>query len=225
MRIHTGVRPYKCTHCDRAFTQSNDLTLHIRRHTGEKPYVCGICGDRFIQGTALQTHRKLQGHFEENNQPAPFASISVNNPNRFTNANRVNRIRIYPDNLTITSTEAPVIKPVISRKKTASVNAETTVVPSSTSPFVQPISASIAQPVEMILPQTNELESSNTNQSDAVAIQNTNESESVIPNVSIAPTFISNGVNFLANQVLMQNIEVSTAILSIASYNSNFNQQ
>lgn len=31
MRIHTGVRPYKCTHCDRAFTQSNDLTLHIRR--------------------------------------------------------------------------------------------------------------------------------------------------------------------------------------------------
>lgn len=46
---------------------------------------------RFIQGTALQTHRRLQGHFEEN-QPTPFASISVNNPNRYTNANRVNRI-------------------------------------------------------------------------------------------------------------------------------------
>ncbi|XP_037040901.1 zinc finger protein 84-like isoform X2 [Bradysia coprophila] len=91
MRIHTGIRPYKCTYCDRAFTQSNDLTLHIRRHTGDKPYVCGICGDRFIQGTALQTHRRLQGHFEEN-QPTPFASISVNNPNRYTNANRVNRI-------------------------------------------------------------------------------------------------------------------------------------
>lgn len=94
MRIHTGVRPYKCTYCDRAFTQSNDLTLHIRRHTGDKPYVCGVCGDRFIQGTALQTHRRTHGHYEESNQPTPFASISVNNPNRYTNANRVNRIGI-----------------------------------------------------------------------------------------------------------------------------------
>uniref|UniRef100_A0A1L8DIX4 C2h2-type zn-finger protein n=1 Tax=Nyssomyia neivai TaxID=330878 RepID=A0A1L8DIX4_9DIPT len=96
MRIHTGVRPYKCTYCDRAFTQSNDLTLHIRRHTGDKPYVCGICGDRFIQGTALAAHRRMQGHYEEVNQPTPFSSISVNNPNRFTNANRVNRIGIPP---------------------------------------------------------------------------------------------------------------------------------
>ncbi|XP_059621870.1 zinc finger protein 271-like isoform X2 [Phlebotomus argentipes] len=100
MRIHTGVRPYKCTYCDRAFTQSNDLTLHIRRHTGDKPYVCGICGDRFIQGTALAAHRRMQGHYEEVNQPTPFSSISVNNPNRFTNANRVNRIGIPPPNQT-----------------------------------------------------------------------------------------------------------------------------
>lgn len=104
MRIHTGVRPYKCTYCDRAFTQSNDLTLHIRRHTGDKPYVCGICGDRFIQGTALQTHRRMQGHFEDN-QPTPFASISVNNPNRYTNANRVNRIGI-------TALENPIKKEI-----------------------------------------------------------------------------------------------------------------
>lgn len=136
MRIHTGIRPYKCTYCDRAFTQSNDLTLHIRRHTGKRilsqsqsPFFFFIIKiihqatnrtfaayveigkrhpmptlmlfqliflifytiTRFIQGTALQTHRRLQGHFEEN-QPTPFASISVNNPNRYTNANRVNRI-------------------------------------------------------------------------------------------------------------------------------------
>lgn len=106
MRIHTGVRPYKCTFCDRAFTQSNDLTLHIRRHTGDKPYVCGICGDRFIQGTALAAHRRMQQHYEEN-QPGPFSSISQNNPNRFTNANRVNRIGASTSGTATTIAAAP----------------------------------------------------------------------------------------------------------------------
>lgn len=110
MRIHTGVRPYKCTFCDRAFTQSNDLTLHIRRHTGDKPYVCGICGDRFIQGTALAAHRRMQQHFEEN-QAGPFSSISQNNPNRFTNANRVNRIGASTTATTTTGT-TPVPAPL-----------------------------------------------------------------------------------------------------------------
>ncbi|XP_055605800.1 endothelial zinc finger protein induced by tumor necrosis factor alpha-like, partial [Uranotaenia lowii] len=62
---HTGLRPYACTYCDRTFTQSNDLTLHVRRHTGEKPYVCGTCGERFIQGTSLKAHQRSRGHFEE----------------------------------------------------------------------------------------------------------------------------------------------------------------
>lgn len=92
LRIHTGVRPYKCTYCDRAFTQSNDLTLHIRRHTGDKPYVCGVCGDRFIQGTALQAHRRMKSHFEGPENDAPFASMSMNNPNRYNSQNRVDRI-------------------------------------------------------------------------------------------------------------------------------------
>lgn len=111
MRIHTGVRPYKCTFCDRAFTQSNDLTLHIRRHTGDKPYVCGICGDRFIQGTALAAHRRMQQHYEEN-QPGPFSSISQNNPNRFTNANRVNRIGASTSGTTATTTTTAPTAPV-----------------------------------------------------------------------------------------------------------------
>lgn len=84
MRIHTGVRPYKCTFCDRAFTQSNDLTLHIRRHTGDKPYMCGVCGDRFIQGTALQTHRRQTGHYEPtlNETKQSYSIVSVNDPHR-----------------------------------------------------------------------------------------------------------------------------------------------
>ena len=100
MRIHSGIRPYKCTYCDRAFTQSNDLTIHVRRHTGEKPYVCGICGERFIQGTALQNHRKSRGHWEEGNSNVPFSYISQNNPNPLNNSGRVDRIGMPKNNAT-----------------------------------------------------------------------------------------------------------------------------
>ncbi|GAB0099263.1 zinc finger protein 420 [Sergentomyia squamirostris] len=124
MRIHTGVRPYKCTYCDRAFTQSNDLTLHIRRHTGDKPYVCGICGDRFIQGTALAAHRRMQGHYEEVNQPTPFSSISVNNPNRYTNANRVNRIGMIPPTTTQSQTTTLIISPTTAQATVTNIKSE-----------------------------------------------------------------------------------------------------
>lgn len=146
MRIHTGVRPYQCTckwlqvsclnsrlllnfsiilDCERAFTQSNDLTLHIRRHTGEKPYVCAVCGDRFIQGTALKQHQRMQGHFE-GSQPSPYSSISVNNPSRYTNSNLVNR-RYNPDQpqqQQSSGNQSLPIKPVIPRRRAANNSAQ-----------------------------------------------------------------------------------------------------
>jgi hypothetical protein len=51
-----------------------------------------VCGDRFIQGTALKAHQKAQQHFDDSKKESPFASISVNNPNRFSNTNHVARI-------------------------------------------------------------------------------------------------------------------------------------
>jgi hypothetical protein len=51
-----------------------------------------VCGDRFIQGTALKAHQKAQQHFDDSKKESPFASISVNNPNRFSNANHVARV-------------------------------------------------------------------------------------------------------------------------------------
>ncbi|KAJ6635839.1 Zinc finger protein [Pseudolycoriella hygida] len=152
MRIHTGIRPYKCTYCDRAFTQSNDLTLHIRRHTGDKPYVCGICGDRFIQGTALQTHRRLQGHFE-NNQPTPFSSISVNNPNRYTNANRVNRIGTISLNVDelIKQEKASSSTDAVHSMNVASSNASPEMTRSSTATYIPNGSTYLSMDVQPIL--------------------------------------------------------------------------
>ncbi|XP_066924200.1 uncharacterized protein [Clytia hemisphaerica] len=58
MFVHTGERPYKCSHasCTKAFYSTNDLRRHERTHSGERPYECPECHKRFSTTISLKTH-------------------------------------------------------------------------------------------------------------------------------------------------------------------------
>ncbi|KAK0402648.1 hypothetical protein QR680_016452 [Steinernema hermaphroditum] len=61
VRTHTDERPYPCDLCNKSFRRQDHLRDHRFIHSKEKPFVCDVCGKGFCQSRTLQTH-KHQNH-------------------------------------------------------------------------------------------------------------------------------------------------------------------
>lgn len=60
MRTHTGEKPYQCTWkgCGWKFARSDELTRHYRKHTGDRPFQCVYCERAFSRSDHLSLHMK-----------------------------------------------------------------------------------------------------------------------------------------------------------------------
>jgi uncharacterized Zn-finger protein len=71
--IHMGIKKHICTTCEKSFTRTDHLVVHMRIHTGEKPFTCNQCDKKFFQKSNFKQHvNKYHSPFTKNN----FSTLS-----------------------------------------------------------------------------------------------------------------------------------------------------
>ena len=81
--VHEGRKDYKCSQCDKFFSQQGNLKAHIKTiHEGVKDFRCDICGDAFGYSYELKKHTKTFHEDEiiktENSNCEMYANIENN---------------------------------------------------------------------------------------------------------------------------------------------------
>jgi len=66
--LRRNERPFVCNLCGHAFSQKNNLNMHLRVHSGERPYQCHLCGKTFrTQGNGLSWWSGGISYFNQTN--------------------------------------------------------------------------------------------------------------------------------------------------------------
>ncbi|KAJ1072995.1 hypothetical protein K5549_015138 [Capra hircus] len=58
-KIHSGWKPSKCTECGNTSNQNSELSHHQQIHTGKKPYECKECEKAFMCYSNLSRHQRI----------------------------------------------------------------------------------------------------------------------------------------------------------------------
>uniref|UniRef100_A0A3Q3MFR8 C2H2-type domain-containing protein n=1 Tax=Labrus bergylta TaxID=56723 RepID=A0A3Q3MFR8_9LABR len=55
---HTRMKDFQCQDCGKSFVQKEHLNVHMRTHSGERQYECDVCGRRFYTRGHLKSHEE-----------------------------------------------------------------------------------------------------------------------------------------------------------------------
>ncbi|KAG4072869.1 hypothetical protein HA402_002612 [Bradysia odoriphaga] len=74
MKLHLGLRPFKCEelNCNKAFSRKEHLMRHVISHTGKKMFNCEFCHKLFSRKDNLNKHRRSH----ETKQPSIVYTIT-----------------------------------------------------------------------------------------------------------------------------------------------------